>query len=173
MNKVNVTLTGKSVLPILEAEPSSGWDKVYASHNLHEVTMFYPMRVLRNRKYKLIHNMHFRMPFFIDQDFYISNTFQDLLNRTRAHEATHWYKDLQSYYYRAQWELFDIEKDPKETKNLATDGKFASILADMKQDLFSWQNMTGDPWICSPWGVLENSGPYKYTPTCMSFDNGL
>ncbi|XP_072022393.1 N-sulphoglucosamine sulphohydrolase-like [Amphiura filiformis] len=173
LNGEYVTLTGKSLLPILEAEPTSGWDKVYASHNLHESTMYYPMRVIRNRNYKLIHNLHFRMPFFIDQDFYISHTFQDLLNRTRAHEVTHWYKDLQSYYYRPQWELFDVQHDPKEIKNLALDSKFSSILADLKKDLLSWQNITNDPWICSPWGILENSGPYQQSPTCMSFDNGL
>ena len=62
-----VKLTGRSLLPILQAEPQEGWDVVYASHNLHEVTMYYPMRVLRSRQYKLIHNMNHKMPFPIDQ----------------------------------------------------------------------------------------------------------
>lgn len=71
-----VTPLGKSLLPILDQEPVVGWDEVYTSHNLHEVTMFYPMRSLRTRSFKLIHNMYFRMPFMIDQDFYVSPTFQ-------------------------------------------------------------------------------------------------
>lgn len=174
LNSEVVTLTGKSLLPVLETEPTTGWDKVYASHNMHEVTMYYPMRVVRNQRYRLIHNMHFRMPFFIDQDFYISHTYQDLLNRTRdPSQSTHWYKDLHDYYYRPQWELFDLQNDPQELKNLATNDKFLSVFEDLKRDLLTWQNATNDPWICSPWGVLEAAGPYKYTPTCMSFDNGL
>ena len=71
-----VTPLGHSLLPILDREPDVGWDEVYTSHNLHEVTMFYPMRSLRTRKFKLIHNMYFKMPFMIDQDFYVSPTFQ-------------------------------------------------------------------------------------------------
>ena len=76
LNRQPVKLTGRSLLPILEQEPAMGWDSVYASHNLHEVTMYYPMRVVRNRQYKLIHNMNSLSPFNIDQDFYISPTFQ-------------------------------------------------------------------------------------------------
>ena len=33
-----VTLQGRSLLPILEEEPVTGWDTVYASHSLHEIT---------------------------------------------------------------------------------------------------------------------------------------
>ena len=77
-----VTPLGHSLLPILEREPDTGWDKIYASHNLHEITMFYPMRSIRTQRYKLIHNMYFKMPFMIDQDFYISPTFQVIHTQT-------------------------------------------------------------------------------------------
>lgn len=49
---------------------------MYGSHNLHEVTMYYPMRFVRTRRYKLIHNINYFAPFPIDQDFYISDVFQ-------------------------------------------------------------------------------------------------
>lgn len=51
-------------------------EAIFASHNLHEVTMYYPMRAVRTHRYKLIHNMNYMMPFPIDQDFYLSPTFQ-------------------------------------------------------------------------------------------------
>ncbi|KAL3875901.1 hypothetical protein ACJMK2_033806 [Sinanodonta woodiana] len=170
-----VHLTGKSLLPILKAEPKSGFDTVYASHNLHEVTMYYPMRVVRDRNFKLIHNMNFRMPFPIDQDFYISPTFQDLLNRTRAKEPLCWYKTLEKYYYRDQWELYDVQNDKMELKNLAnsSDVHIKEVFVQMRQKLLQWQNVTSDPWICSPGSVLEDEGNYKFTPQCMSMDNGL
>ena len=59
----NVQLTGKSLLPVLQQEPKTGWNTVFASHNLHEVTMYYPMRVIRNGTFKLIHNLNYKMPF--------------------------------------------------------------------------------------------------------------
>ena len=31
---------GRSVLPILEQEHPKGWDKVFASHQMHEITMY-------------------------------------------------------------------------------------------------------------------------------------
>ena len=168
-----VVLQGKSLLPILEDEPQSGWDKVFASHNLHEVTMYYPMRVVRTSTHKLIHNINFKMPFSIDQDFYVSPTFQDILKNTMAGQATHWYKTLNEYYYRAQWELYDLRSDPMELNNLAGDPSHSQLLLEMKQSLLQWQNATQDPWICSPYGILENSGIYPKSGVCLPFDNGL
>ena len=49
---------------------------VYASQTHHEVTMYYPMRAIRTKRFKLIHNLNYMMPFPIDQDFFISPTFQ-------------------------------------------------------------------------------------------------
>lgn len=69
--------------------------------------MYYPTRSVHQGAYHLLHNLHYRMPFPIDQDLYVSPTFQDLLNRTRLSEPTHWFKSLQQYYYRERWELYD------------------------------------------------------------------
>lgn len=65
------SLTGKSLLPLLESEPSETDFPVFGSHNLHEVTMNYPMRVIRTKRYKLIHNLNYKSMFPIDQDFYV------------------------------------------------------------------------------------------------------
>ncbi|XP_077979654.1 N-sulfoglucosamine sulfohydrolase-like [Glandiceps talaboti] len=171
--KKDVKLTGKSLLPVLAEEPQSGWDTVYASHNLHEITMYYPMRVIRHKNYRLIQNLNYKMPFPIDQDFYISPSFQDLLNRTRDHQPLHWFKTLQQYYYRHKWELFDLNKDPLEVTNVVNDDSYAAILKELKTRLLSWQRETEDPWICAPDGVLEDAGPYKTNPQCMALDNNL
>lgn len=58
-------------------EPNNTKDEaIFASHNLHEVTMYYPMRAIRTQRYKLIHNINYYTPFPIDQDLYVSPTFQ-------------------------------------------------------------------------------------------------
>lgn len=43
---------------------------------------------------------------------------QDILNRTRSKQPLPWYKTLKQYYYRPQWELYDVRADPAETNNL-------------------------------------------------------
>lgn len=76
-SKNHPVLTGKSLLPLLESEPPENPDAaVYASQSYHEITMNYPMRAIRTKRYKLIHNINYRAPFPIDQDFYVSPTFQ-------------------------------------------------------------------------------------------------
>ena len=172
--KKPVTLTGHSVLPLLgnsftRRKPHA----IFASHSLHEVTMYYPMRSVRTDQYKLIRNLNYKMPFPIDQDFYISSTFQDLLNRTKYKKETHWSKTLQQYYYRDQWELYDLHNDPTELTNLASQSRFRFVFDSLKRLLHKWQNITNDPWICGPGAVLEDRGPYKFNPQCMGLNNDL
>ncbi|GJQ82220.1 hypothetical protein Trydic_g19423 [Trypoxylus dichotomus] len=165
-------LTGKSLLPLLVNEPTNySTEAIFASHNMHEVTMYYPMRAIRTRRYKLIHNLNYKSPFPIDQDFYVSPSFQDLLNRTRQNEPLHWFKDLATYYDRPEWELFDTKMDPAELKNLAEKPSQQKILEELKDRLFQWQKVTKDPWICSPHAVYEDKGVYKDNPQCLSLDN--
>ena len=69
-------LTGRSLLPLLLGEEVVEADTFFGSHVTHEVTMNYPMRcIIREGRYKLIHNLNAPSPFPIDQDFYLSPTF--------------------------------------------------------------------------------------------------
>ncbi|KAL1468605.1 hypothetical protein MTO96_041380 [Rhipicephalus appendiculatus] len=163
--KKPVTFTGSSLLPLLAQQRlATSRDFVYASHNLHEITMYYPSRMIRTPNMKLIHNLNYKMPFPIDQDFYVSPTFQDLLNRTERGEPLHWSKTLDGYYYRDEWELYDLDRDPNELSNVAGNETYAPVLSKLKQLLFKWQQTTNDPWICAPHSVLEDSGSYKQDP---------
>lgn len=163
-----IHLSGRSLLPALVNEPAN-WHTVYASQSLHEVTMFYPMRSVHQGAFRLLHNLHYRMPFPIDQDLYVSPTFQDILNRTRRSEPTHWFKSLQQYYYRERWELYDTRADPLEIRNLASEAAYSGVLQSLRQMLLKWQWETNDPWVCGPDYVLED----KLEPHCRPLYNGL
>ncbi|XP_014203621.1 N-sulphoglucosamine sulphohydrolase [Copidosoma floridanum] len=167
------TLTGKSLLPLLEKEPAeNSSDAVFASQTHHEVTMYYPMRAIRTKRYKLIHNLNYKMPFPIDQDFYISPTFQDLLNRTRNNKPLNWYKtNLKNYYYRPEWELYDLKYDPEELTNIVERKDSKPVLKELKEKLRDWQKRTKDPWLCSPSAVLEPFEGNKNNLQCMNLDN--
>ncbi|VDI83346.1 Hypothetical predicted protein [Mytilus galloprovincialis] len=168
-----VILTGRSLLPLLCNKDRESEEVIFTSHNLHEVTMYYPMRSIRTKHFKLLHNLNYLMPFQIDQDFFISNTFQDLLNRTREGISTHWYKNLKQYYYRSQWEFFDLSTDPQERINQIKNDKYTEIIKYLKEQLHQWQNITSDAWICQPQGILENKGYYKNSPHCFSAGYGV
>ncbi|RWS24789.1 N-sulfoglucosamine sulfohydrolase-like isoform X1 [Leptotrombidium deliense] len=151
-----VKLTGKSLLPLISSnKEKQDTEYVYYSHNLHEATMYYPMRSVRDKRYKLIHNLNYWAPFPIDQDFYLSPTFKGILNRTKNHEPLFWSKNLTTYYRRSEWELFDLLNDPAELTNIYTESSTAPISNKMKHIMFNWQNSTNDPWMCSPHFVLE------------------
>ena len=97
-------LMGKSLLPLLDTEPTYNNEAIFASHNFHEVTMSYPMRAIRTNRHKLIHNLNYKSSYPIDQDFYVSPTFQDILNRTINHQPVisqhkSYFKPIQMFYF--------------------------------------------------------------------------
>ncbi|XP_025835901.1 N-sulphoglucosamine sulphohydrolase [Agrilus planipennis] len=170
--KAKNKLTGKSLLPLLIKEPENkSSEAVFASHNLHEVTMYYPMRAIRTQKLKLIHNINYYAPFPIDQDLYLSPTFQYILNKTRAKEGVNWFKTLNTYYNRPEWELYDLRHDPAELNNLYGNSKYKSEFDELQTKLFDWQLQTNDPWLCAPHSVFEEKGAFKNNPQCMTLDN--
>ncbi|XP_076183777.1 N-sulfoglucosamine sulfohydrolase isoform X1 [Ptiloglossa arizonensis] len=164
-------LTGKSLLPLLVEEHLENNTAVFSSQTHHEITMYYPMRAVRTKRYKLIHNINYKMPFPIDQDFYVSPTFQDLLNRTRNNQPLKWYKTLKSYYNRPEWELYDLKHDPEEKNNIASKTSAKEQLTHLQTQLFLWQKLTEDPWLCAPRGILSNIKTKKLQ--CLSLENHL
>lgn len=162
-----VQLTGRSLLPALSSEQI--WDVAFGSQSLHETTMYYPMRTVRYSHFLLLHNLNYQAPFPIDQDLYVSPTFQDLLNRTQLGQPTHWFKTLKHYYYRERWELFDTRADSAEVKNLASDPDYKTMFEVLKEQLVKWQWQTEDPWVCAPDAVLEE----KMEPKCRPLYNEL
>jgi N-sulfoglucosamine sulfohydrolase len=136
---------GQSFLSILDEEAPSGWDQVFASHTFHEVTMYYPMRVVRSGKYKLIWNIAHDLPFPFASDLFNSATWQDSLKR--GEDFMYGKRTIKMLTHRPEFELYDLEADPDETHNLADDAGDGEILSRLKDKLRAFQKRTGDPWI--------------------------
>ena len=47
-------VAGSSLMPLLQKEAIDKWNVTYASHSLHEIGMYYPMRAIRTHSFKLI-----------------------------------------------------------------------------------------------------------------------
>ena len=137
-------LHGRSFLPVLEQATPKGWDEVFASHTFHEITMYYPMRAIRTRDYKLIYNIAHPLPFPFASDLYASKTWQQSLARK---DTLYGQRTVQAYVQRPQFELYDLTADPYEIKNLAESKAHAGILKELQKKLRDFQERTKDPWV--------------------------
>lgn len=127
---------------------TAGWDEVYASHTFHEIQMYYPMRVVRERRLKLIWNIAYPLPFPFASDLWAAPTWQ--AQYRLGMDAPYGKKTVGSYIHRPQFELYDLVADPDEGTNLAVDPAFSDELKRLKAKLKSFQRRTNDPWI-SKW----------------------
>jgi N-sulfoglucosamine sulfohydrolase len=135
---------GRSFQSILEDESPKGWDEIYASHTFHEITMYYPMRVIREREHKLIWNIAHGLEYPFASDLWESSTWQAVLQRG---DKFYGKRSIDAYLHRSEFELYDLDEDPYEIKNLAGDAKYEKLLGELKEKLKSFQNRTNDPWI--------------------------
>ena len=138
------TFHGRSFTSVLEREHAEGWDTTYASHTFHEITMYYPMRVVRERRFKLIWNIAYGLEYPFASDLWESATWQGTLKRGAGLYGK---RTVQAYLHRPQFELYDLENDPDEVKNLADDPSHKATLDRMKARLKAFQKRTRDPWI--------------------------
>lgn len=141
----NYQFHGRSFIPVLEQTKTDGWESINASHTFHEITMYYPMRVVRDRKYKLIWNLAHQMPYPFASDLWAAPTWQDVYKK--GMDSLYGKRTVRDYIHRAEFELYDLESDPHEVKNLADNSDYADILKMMKADLKTFQQRTQDPWI--------------------------
>ncbi|MFC1606731.1 sulfatase [Candidatus Latescibacterota bacterium] len=137
-------LPGRSILPILEDENPDGWDEIYASHTFHEITMYYPMRVVRSRRYKYILNLAHGLDYPFASDLYASPTWQGVLQRGDTKMGV---RNVEDYIHRPKEELYDLESDPNESNNVAGDSQYAGILDEFRKKLRRFQEDTDDPWV--------------------------
>lgn len=135
---------GKSFKAVMEREKVQGWDTVYASHIFHDILMYYPMRMVRNKKYKLLWNIAWKTDYPTPRDLYDSLVWQEIV---RTGDSQFGPRSVDQYLHRAEFELYDIEADPNELHNLADDPAFKDVLADMIEELKEFQKNTGDRWI--------------------------
>lgn len=135
---------GRSFLNVLDQKETEGWDVVHASHTFHEIQMYYPMRVVRERRYKLIWNIAHPLSFPFASDLWAAPTWQAQFKLGK--DAPYGAQTVHSYMFRPKFELFDLQNDPYEGHNLAADPQHADLLANMIAKLKDFQQKTNDPW---------------------------
>jgi N-sulfoglucosamine sulfohydrolase len=135
---------------------NSMWkDNVFGSHTFHEIQNYWPTRFVRSRRYKYHRNLAWRLDFPFGTDLYSSLSWEGI--RNAGADSTKSLNDtpevmigrrrLQSYLFRGPEELFDLQNDPEEVNNLASDPSLQAVLGEMRAALEREQYATGDAWL--------------------------
>ena len=137
-------LHGKSFLGVLGEERAKGWDRVFLSHTFHEITMYYPTRGIRTRRFKYLNNLFPELEFPPASDLYASSSWQAILRRTDGMMGK---RSVKAYLHRDREELYDLSKDRCELKNVAGDPSYAATLEEMRREVLVFRRKTNDPWL--------------------------
>lgn len=135
---------GRSFLPVLRGESDHCRDYIFAQHTTigtNGALEAYPMRMVRDTRYKLVRNL---AP---ENTYTIGGIHQ-------GEPIESWKADAESDYKladRVKWlfkrpgeELYDLQSDPEEMKNLAEDSAFAETKTNLRGQLDEWVAQQGD-----------------------------
>ncbi len=126
---------GHSLRPWIEAGEGPTHEQLYAEINFH--SSYQPERAVRTEQWKYIAR------FEDDLSWPLANTDQGLTKeelKSRGFFNNH----------RPPEELYDLKKDPGETRNLASDPAYAAVKTRLRNDLLQWMQETKDPILNGP-----------------------
>ncbi len=135
---------GCSFMDVLTAKRDDFRDYVFSQHTTVGINGYqepYPIRAVRDTRYKLIVNL---AP---ENTYSIKGIHQVQPLRSWQEDA----KQNPDLAARVKWlfqrpaeELYDLEADPYETRNLAADPEYAPIKARLRKELDGWMAQQGD-----------------------------
>jgi len=139
-------LAGQSLVPVLRA-PGARWrEHLFTEFHTHAAQAnFWPQRTVRDDRYKLIENL---LPGEINPgyEFTLKHHEADLAAAIAAAP-----EHVRAAYARMQqpprWELYDLETDPHEFRDLAADPAHRGTLARLQGVLARWREETADPLL--------------------------
>ena len=138
-------LDGKSFLPVLQGKTKEGRDYAYGIHNNMPEGPAYPIRSIRDTRYKLILNLA------ADKEYYIKY----MMNPARKNSYWHTWlakgetsvadKALtERIVHRPEVEFYDLQKDPYELNNLAKQASYDNLVKSYRSRLMAWMEQQGD-----------------------------
>ena len=136
---------GRSFRGIIDQEHPEDWrDRAYAAHTFHEITNYYPMRVVRTHRYKFIWNIAWKLDYSFASDLWRAISWQGALRDGREFFGA---RTMDAYVHRDRFELYDLEADPDEVINLAERPEHADLVKSFCDQLMQFQEDTNDPWL--------------------------
>jgi N-sulfoglucosamine sulfohydrolase len=125
-------IDGRSFLPLLQGREYVESEQLFSEHNFHAA--YRPMRAVREKRFKLIVN-YARAP--------------DRLSPAELEETKNWneFKHGRASNGRSLplFELYDLQLDPHERKNLVRAPEHRGTLLRLRDVLYTWMRDTNDP----------------------------
>jgi len=137
-------LPGRSLLPILGEASPPGWDRTFYAHNFHEVTNYFPYRVVRERRYKFVRALAHEQSMPMPMDLFRSPVWREVRERRPERLGA---RSLAGTLRHDREALYDLEADPAETRNLIGDPAVAETADRMRRELIEFCRNTNDPWL--------------------------
>ncbi|MBN2290870.1 MAG: sulfatase, partial [Pirellulales bacterium] len=145
-------LTGRPLQPLLGDEDSPPWRKyIFASVTGAFPRACFVQQSIRDTGYKLISNLrpgseNLDAGTYLDpghQHFVVSGAKPEEQNAAPPHVR----KSFQRWSRPPRYELYDLQSDPNEWRNLADDPRHAETKARLISALQDWQRKTRDPFL--------------------------
>lgn len=158
-------IDGRSFLSVLRGKKKSHRNEIFGTHSGDGRWNIYPMRSVRDDRWKYILNLHpefaftthIDLPGNLGQRAYFSTW--EAAAQTNRHAAA----IVERYHKRPAEELYDLASDPHEQRNLAADPKHASRLKKMRAQVERWMRDNNDQRVLAgPPRLL--SEPDSYGP---------
>jgi uncharacterized sulfatase len=146
---------GRSFLDVLTGKADRLREYVFAQHTTVGISGHrepYPMRAVRDERYKLIRNLAPENTYWIG-GIHGSEVFRawekDAKNDAKLAARLDWLS------HRPAEELYDLSRDPGETNNLADDPKLADVKSRLAVELDGWMRQQGDRGMETELRALE------------------
>jgi len=138
-------LGGRSLLPLLAGERPDWRTTLYAEYHTHAAAAnCFPQRAVRDARYKLIENL---LPGEVNPG--VAFTFREYDSGPAAIAAGS--EEVRRVYAAMErpprFELYDLESDPHEFRNLADDPAHAEVRDALAASLAAWREETHDPLL--------------------------
>jgi arylsulfatase A-like enzyme len=134
-------MQGRSFMNLMLGRPYEPRNEVFSERNWHD--NFDPIRCVRTRRHKLIFNAAPHFPFRPALDIAEGPSWPAIQRLGRAGKLA---APLMTVLepVRPVLELYDLEKDPGEFHNVATDPAYGETLADLRRRISDWMHRTYD-----------------------------
>ncbi|WP_254508472.1 sulfatase family protein [Anatilimnocola floriformis] len=143
-------IDGQSFLPILNGKQEKHREQVFAAHNRDQQMNVYPIRSVRDEKWKYIQNLRpdFKHTTHIDKQPGKNDYFATWVEKAKSDATAA--ELVKRYHTRPAEELYDLAADPYEEHNLATLPEHSARVTKMREEVKSWMLQMGDKGLTGP-----------------------
>ncbi|MYC68020.1 MAG: sulfatase [Acidobacteriia bacterium] len=139
-------LPGTSLIDLIEGKNPAWRRYLFAEFHAHAAKPnFYPQRSVRNDRYKLIESL---MPGEINPGYdFTLHHIEGSLPAAIESAPPDVRKAYRTMERPPRFELYDLDADPFEFRNLADDSAYADVLRELQRELARWRKETKDPLL--------------------------